>query len=281
MPKLDYSAGALNVLNKFLRVESIVYVEGDDDVVFWGSVFQMFSKGSFEVLPSGSCTDLDKKIKLIEEGKVSALAARDSDYLDCKSKKSSCGKVVYTYGHSIENSLHCEHSMNAVAKIVCRTSVDHSEKCSEWLLHFTQAVFPLVRLEIANEIAGTGVEILGDNCSRFMTSQDSETVCHQKVNKKVIDALAAIPAEALDTADKIVNANGFDVRRWVRGHFLASGVQKFVSCCARRTGRRGSVAYENLFGQSVLCLQQVFKVRPEEARYYESSVQKALESVVL
>ena len=279
MSSLEYSIDALNVLNKFHRVETIVHVEGDDDVVFWSAVFEMFTDRKIEFLPSGSCTELDKKIRLIEEGQIASLAARDSDYLVFKSDLSEHPKVIYTYGHSIENSLHYPCSINTVTKIVCRTGSDQSELCKEWLNQFSESTLPLLCLEIANEIAGTGIAFLGNNCSRYMKGSGMAVVCKEKVETKLTEALPSIPIEARAEAEEIVAEVDFDVRRWLRGHFLASGVQQFISTMLKKTGRKGSVAYENLFGQSIICLRAIFEANPEEKNYYKNKIEAALANV--
>ncbi len=279
MGSLAYSSDALNVLNRFHRVETIVHVEGEDDVVFWSSVFEIFTDKKIEFLPSGNSTELDKKIRLIEEGVLDSLAARDSDYLLFTTGQSNSAKVIYTHGHSIENSLHYPCSVNTVTKIVCRTASDYSRSCSEWMTEFADMTLPLLQLEIANEIAGTGIAVLGSNCSRYRRNGTAAVVCGEAVESRVVQVTPSIPSEARVAAEAIVADANFDARRWLRGHFLASGVQKLISNHLKRSGKKGNVAYENLFGQSILCLKAIFAANPSEREYYKNKVEAALASV--
>jgi hypothetical protein len=81
MPDISYSDEALNVRNAFFGAKVIVYVEGDDDVLFWHEVFEQVADDHFEVESVGGVENLDEYIRKIAAGQLSAIAARDADFL--------------------------------------------------------------------------------------------------------------------------------------------------------------------------------------------------------
>lgn len=108
MSDLFYSDDALNVRNVFLRVKTIVYVEGDDDVPFWEEVFSRIPEASFEIETAGGSNQLDLYIDKIVSGHLQAVAARDSDFLRHLGNTKDDPRILYTFGYSIEKfALHC------------------------------------------------------------------------------------------------------------------------------------------------------------------------------
>ncbi len=276
MSEIAYSPRALGVLTKFLRTDLAVHVEGEDDVLFWSHIFKTSTDKKIGFIPAGSCTELDRRIKLIEEGALNAIAARDSDYQMLSGIKSNSPRVIYTYGYSIENTLFCVHSIAAMTKVACKSSADYSSVSNGWKLLFEASFSTLLHLDLANEIEKTGLTVLGDNCSRFMESESSDMPCSNKIKKKEAEVLKHIPNSALEQVRKIVNIDGVDSWRWLRGHFIQSGVQKFISASAKKSGRRASVANDHIFGQAILCLDAIFSVDPHQLKHYKTSISNAL-----
>jgi len=81
MADLFYSDEALNVKSAFYRANSMVFVEGDDDVLFWHEVFLKIPEASVEVESAGGSDQIDQYITKILSGELQAIAARDSDFL--------------------------------------------------------------------------------------------------------------------------------------------------------------------------------------------------------
>jgi len=120
MSKIDYSIDALNVRNCFFSTDTIVYVEGDDDILFWDKVFRASTSASIYIEAVGGSKELDKYIELINSGELESIAARDSDYLDFEGKKNGDSKIIYTVGHSIENSIYCADFICRLAMLFCK-----------------------------------------------------------------------------------------------------------------------------------------------------------------
>lgn len=256
MSDISYSVDALNVLNKFHRVDLIVHVEGDDDVVFWSEIFDIFSTKTVKCIPEGGSDQLDEKIELIEAGILHAIAARDSDYLILLGKASTNPRIIYTHGYSIENTLHTTYAIKKISKISSKTNFEMTGLLFEWLKNFNDGFGSLIKLDLANSIAGLGVEVLGDNCSRYMKNNSSSEICVEKIQAKEAAVRPKIPEDSFNSANSILDSEAACFR-WVRGHFLASGVQKFISDFAKNFGKKGSMATDHLFSQSILCLSLI------------------------
>lgn len=276
MSEITYSVDALNALRAFHRVDFVVYVEGDDDVVFLDTVFSEFSGQEFEFLPTWSCTELDKRITQIESGELQAIAARDADYLTLTGRKSDSPRVIYTYGHSIENTIHHVESMHRIVKVSCRKSTSFQPQCERWLNEFGRVFFPLLKLELANEIEGGGIQVLGDNCTKFMLNETSGTPSTVKIDAHFRKVKESLREESILAAASIVEHERFDPIRWLRGHFVASGVQKFISNKSKDTGRKGSLPHESLFSQAVLCLISALKKNTDSYDHYSVQINRAL-----
>jgi hypothetical protein len=98
MVDFSYSTEAKNVLNKFYRVEKILYVEGDDDIPFWECVFDKLSPFSVKVKEAGGKSEAKKYAAEIVTGAADYLVAMDADY-DKLFFQDDHPNVIYTYGY--------------------------------------------------------------------------------------------------------------------------------------------------------------------------------------
>lgn len=276
MRDTEYSVDALNVIGKFYRADVMVYVEGDDDVVFWRCVFEALSEVAVEVQAMGNCTELEKRITEIKNGTVNAIVARDSDYHELLNSKHTHPRVIYTYGHSIENTLHTADCVYEICKVSLRGKKVLLNTCRLWLEGFAAAFKELVFLDVVNESQGAGVEVLGDNCGRFLEHKKSDSVSAAKIQAQVGEVIAKLEHESLVSAGAIKTATQRDILRWLRGHVLESGVQKFVSARLREEGRKDAFSYEQLFTNAIHYFSGAFKVKHPHYKHYANEVNGAL-----
>lgn len=280
MPDLMYSSEAINVLNRFFRVDVIVYVEGDDDVVFWGEIFEKCGGMSVELMPVGDCNQVEKYIDRITSGELMALAARDRDYLHFLGKECRNPRVLYTFGHSIENSLFTLNSILDIARICCRDAKLDSAECSAWIASFVDAFRLLCSLELAKEMDGVGEIVLGDNCSRFMISDSSELPCNQRIASHAKNISGKVSARSAKIAAKIAPNDQDGTWRSLRGHFVMSGVQKFIASRMKERGRKASISFDQLFANAILHFRSSFVSGHPEFTYYDDAVRSAAQTFV-
>lgn len=65
MSEFEYSIDALNVKSSFYKANSIIYVEGDEDVMFWNEIFSRIDGFDYQIETLGGSEELDKYIEKI------------------------------------------------------------------------------------------------------------------------------------------------------------------------------------------------------------------------
>ena len=129
---LEYSNEALNVKAQFYSKKIMCYVEAEDDKYFWSQFFPNF----VQIESKGCCTQLDILIPKICSGDVFAIVARDRDYLEFKNQLQNHHFVLYTFGHSIENTLLENSCVDLICSSHSREEYDRrpaGEKYISWL----------------------------------------------------------------------------------------------------------------------------------------------------
>ncbi len=113
MASLEHSVEAKNVTNKFYQVDKMIYVEGQDDIIFWDIILKEFAQFTFKIEKAGGKEELEKYIEEIKSGVASYFVARDSDYDEILGFDEVKG-VIRTYGHSIENTIGTSAKLSSV-----------------------------------------------------------------------------------------------------------------------------------------------------------------------
>lgn len=279
MPDLSYSDDALNVRSAFFGARAIVYVEGDDDVLFWREVFSRVTDELFEVESLGGAPALDEYIAKIASGQLQGIAARDADFLPILGKCCPSPRVVYTFGYSIENSLYTSTSLTQLVRLWCKSPRVPAAECADWLTHLAQTVGTLVHLDAANAISAAGVATVGDNCSRYMTSANSATACPTKVAAAATAITQKIPSRAIATASANIGAEPEQVLAYLRGHFLASAVHRYIVKNAKSFGRRVSISADSLYAAAIVQFARSLDSEHPHKSHYLKSARSAWQAV--
>jgi hypothetical protein len=279
MSDFEYSTDALNAKNAFFRVDTIIYVEGDDDIPFWHEIFSNLQEFKFKIEPRGGSTDLDKYINLIENGDLNAIAARDSDYLDFTQNTSKSKKVVYTIGYSIENTLYTPSAVHALTKQWCKTPTLPYTSCSDWVKKFSSEIAPLVVQDIANFKAKAGLQVMHDNCSQFMSSRTSYSLCPQKIGKKVDELQEKLPKDVIHETTISIGDDPDKVIRSIRGHFWASVVARFISKQAQTLNKKISLSGDGLYTSAMTYFSGHFKDGHPHFKYYLRNAKAARDAL--
>lgn len=271
MAELVYSDNALNAKAAFFRAEIIAYVEGDDDVAFWETIFSALTKKKIHVEECGGREEVEKWIEKISAGTVDAISALDRDHrFHTDERLYLSPKILFTFGHSVENTLFTPITTAKVIRAVSRKSCDEST-CAEWFRRFMLSVRPLVVLDIANEIGGCGENTIGDNCSRFM--QDLH-VCPSKIRLVSEPASKKIPKRYIDSAKMSLRKRGETTMRSVRGHFLHSAILKYVSLMCEQLNRRVSLSNDALYALFLSNFENQFTPKHPHYAFYKNQVHK-------
>jgi hypothetical protein len=279
MADLFYSDEALNVKSAFYRAKSMVFVEGDDDVLFWHEVFSKVPEASVEVESAGGSDQIDQYINKIISGELQAIAARDSDFLPHMTGIVNDPRILYSFGYAIENSLYTVESITALTRQWCKNPRISAQDCTDWLADVAATLKPLIHLDLANRISNTGAGTVTDNCTRLMKSQTSCVPCKNKVTTQVTHATAMVPAHAQTRAQNTLGNRPEDLVRWLRGHFLASAVLKYVLSKAKALGKRIDLSTDSLYAAAVGHFGRVLGVSHPHQDHYIQTASAAYQAI--
>ncbi|WP_281082618.1 DUF4435 domain-containing protein [Klebsiella quasivariicola] len=220
---------ALAVLNRFKRVNAILYVEGPTDRVFWKTLLDSKGVNGISIEIAGSCTIIDDYIDKILNEDLEIFVARDKDYKYTLNKLPQHERVLFTFGHSIENTLVYNDAIVSIGKSIggeeeyCSLSVHH------WHEYIINQLQPLVIREFANEAIGSGLNILGDHGdSLFGKTWNSDKFPAERILKKIEEIDKIISPHDIQVATSVVEERCNDIYCYIRGHFLFSLALKFV-----------------------------------------------------
>ncbi|EPE9871213.1 DUF4435 domain-containing protein [Acinetobacter baumannii] len=229
MANLEYSSEAKNVLNRFHRVDKIVYVEGQDDVPFWDFLFRKFSKLDIYIEEVGGKENLKSYIDEIMTGDANFLVAKDMDFDFFKSSIQNHRNIITTAGYSIENSLVQVDILSNIIKNLSLTAESkiNVNEIKDWVENLEKCLKDLIILGIYNDINSCGISVIPNNADRFVKSKRSYSLCDGKI-KSYIGSLNLNCDESVivDLTNKLKSFSHLD---FINGHFLISAAHRFVT----------------------------------------------------
>lgn len=259
MSDLSYSVDAKNVIHLFHGVSKIVYVEGDDDIPFWETIFNKLAPYTVKVEEVGGKEEVQKYINDILSDNANFIVARDADY-DAISGKIEHPNIIYTYGHSIENSLVNSSILNKVIRNVCRLRNNEvpSTLSSDWINEISEAVAPLVYHDIINELDGLGVSVLNKSCEQFLVSRNNYKFCEKKINAYLEQLPFQVDETRIEESGNLIDERGLSIVDILRGHFLFSAAYYFIKHTVRNLRRKTSISLDMLYSNLLTAFEMLF-----------------------
>ncbi|WP_418343388.1 DUF4435 domain-containing protein [Raoultella ornithinolytica] len=220
---------ALSVMNRFKRVSAVLYVEGPTDRVFWKTLLDAKGIENISIEIAGSCTIIDDYINKILNENLEIFVARDKDYKYTLNKIPQHERVLFTFGHSIENTLVYNEAIIDIGRSIGGEEEYCSLSVQSWHEYIINQLQPLVIREFANEAIGSGLSILGDHGDNlFGKTWHSDKFPTERILKKIEEIDEIISAQDIQAATNIVVEKCNDIYCYIRGHFLFSLALKFV-----------------------------------------------------
>lgn len=247
MPELDYSTQALNVLSLFYGVRFVVFVEGVDDVPFWGFLFQKAGETDLEISTVGGVEELDKLISRIVAEDARIVVGRDCDHLPFTSARCSHPRVVYTYGYSIENTMYCPFALNRATKKACRDRKVRLPLIEAFFDEFCHRSEELLILDVANARFGKGIEVIGDNCCRFLVGSRSIALSQTKISAHLQVIRPKFTGKQLSKSRQLCRKDRRTLRHKIKGRFLTHAVRNFVKKQMRQAKKKDTFSLETLY----------------------------------
>jgi len=271
MNDFSFSDSALNVVPYFHDVKKMFYVEGKEDVEFWNILLDKFKYGcEVKVESVGGKPELKKRIKKLVSGDVDCLIGGDLDYLSFNEAYPVHDNLIYTYGHSIENTIYCP-------KVVCRSAIalgklDRSavniKIIEQWLGLFYTSIEELVKYDIANDIFQKGHEVMPENCARFIDNK-SNSICSKKLTNYI--QKEKLSEKLNSNLSSVKLHDGKYLNDFVRGHFLFSGIliflKKFISTIKGKSNQ--PISNDGLYAVALLAFQNEFSPSHSQYNYYQ------------
>jgi hypothetical protein len=248
MASLTYSSEALDTLPRFHRKKYVIYVEGQDDILFWGILLRKFGFTSFQLKEAGGSNEIEKYIGSIVNNDAGIIVARDCDYTDLLNNQYDHPRIIYTYGYSIENSLYCAENISGLIATYARTLRVYKREADTWLTEFAENNLELLELDLANEIYSRGIQIMGNNCSRFLHSNSSCLIAETKIKSFIKTKKKSFTKNEILDAKERIRKSPKKVFYIMRGHFLTFAIINFIkSKVLSERGKNVSFSSEHLF----------------------------------
>ncbi|MDQ5768102.1 DUF4435 domain-containing protein [Thiothrix subterranea] len=272
MSNIEYSSDAINVLNKFHRCSILVYVEGEDDVMFWDIIFRFFEFENYKIEPKDGCEELDKYANRVINEDLNIIIARDADYRVITDRHLSHRNIVTTYGYSIENTLYFPKSLIEVTQIWVKDSDFNGIELYRWLDNLTVKLRSLIVLDIANFAFDLYENILGDNCTKYMSSQHSIDVNDSRIKRAYDEKIMNFTPEQIERIESLIERNDRELHEIIRGHFLQSAILKFISKAMSAKGRKGKISYDALYAHAIQQFKYIFNEHHPHYEYYKQEI---------
>lgn len=261
MVNFSYSTDALNVISDFHETDYVVYVEGQDDIVFWQDVFRNASIQKAEIKEVGGDYEIKKKIDQIINEDAQIIVACDLDHRPFLKKGNTHPRVVNTFGYSIENTLYCPCNINTLTQKYSRSNTNYKNEIEQWLTTFTRDSIDLLVFDIANVRYKKGISVFGDCCSRYLTSKKSITIDISKVKEYIDKNKNKFKSNEVRFVRNAIKRDRRPQYLMFKGHFLTNGVLNYIKKkCKKIRDVNLSISLENLFvgltGQCFNCTHE-------------------------
>ena len=273
----SFSIKAQNVEAKFYNKKAVVYVEGDDDLIFW-QVF--FPSSDFTMKKVNGCKNLEKKIYEIENNGLKCIVACDSDYTSFECSPKEHPLIVRTLSHSIECVMYCPINLNECVKKLSRTIEDKIDNIIQYYEQFGDDIKELVAYDIANNIHKiVGIKITGDSCCRFLKSSHSCHIDRKKVSTYLDDIKTSFDNSVIENILHSIELDKRTMRQITKGHFQTSFVINLIKSLVKQTsGIDVTISGDALYALLVNCPLSCHK-ECDEVSTIKLRINKALQFI--
>ena len=223
-----YSTEALNVLYQFHDCDVIIFVEGDDDVLFWNVISAKAGIIRYRIEVSGGKNELNKKIEKVVNENAQIIIACDSDHSPFCENTFEHKQIVKTYGYSIENSMYCPKFIAEIIKKLSRKIIGSDPPSEKRMNQFVDDAKKLLIYDIANHRYQKGISVFGDNCSIFLKSNRSTALSIKKIETFIESIKTNFRKTELLRCEELVNKDSRELRCLIKGHFLTNVVINII-----------------------------------------------------
>lgn len=270
----DLSIAARNVEASFYGKQGIVYVEGDDDKLFWA---QYFDPKKFEIREVNGCKNLEDYENDILHNGLKCIVAKDADFSVYMPNYKKHPLIVCTHSHSIECVMYCPYNVNACLKRLAKTFDDHLVEISQSYSSFFSDIKELVVYDVANNVFGVGCSVCGVSCIPFMESNHSLNVSAEKRDKFLKKISGNFTKAQIDKAREMINNDKREMRQIVKGHFQTAFVSNLLKKLSSQITQNNAPSISNdvLYALLITCFAECAQ-NCEERKVIRQRVKNAI-----
>jgi len=276
MADWGYSNDAENILNQFYSVDKVVYVEGDDDVIFWEFLFEKFTNLRVKVEEVGGKEELKKYAGRLISHELDFVVAMDSDYEYLEGGDSNCN-ILRTFGYSIENTLVSEETIYLLIRMFTNKPKRKINRqfISEWISELPEHVVGLLLYDVINYQNNLSISVIPNAADRFMKSKDSCFLCEHKVRvfiERLENKFAVVEEKKIRACMDTLNDSHLSALDIIRGHFLFSMATKCIKYCMKKLDKDGPVSNDVFFSSFMQVFQSSFNEEHPHYLYYKNQL---------
>ena len=288
---LVYSKDALNVLRKFHRTDVIIYVEGEDDRLFWDNFYKFLNiRLKVKFKPAGGCDEIDKLVEKIVEEDAKIILIRDRDYWTFFSDPTRHIREIYGIGHSIENTVYSASNITKCISVMSGSEENIYSDAYEWLVDLEKSLQNLQILEIASTKKNAtdclrnldGVKILGDNPFDLIDSKPNEhKISFSRLNMKLSILEKEFSEEEIKEARILYKSSRGKRYRRIRGHFMTGLVYNYIMHSIDRvhSNRPKSKFHMGATYSILVGFADSITIDADEIQYFRKKIKSAMKSL--
>lgn len=255
MDSLEYSIDALDAKGLFYNKCFTVYVEGNDDVLFWDYLFKI-AEVSAHIEEVGGDKGIEKYIVNILNNDAVFLVACDNDHNDFIDDKTNHPQIIRTYGYSIENSMYNSYKIEDIISKLSRQRLDVKSVIEKWAEVFSNQVYELLKYDIANHKFKKGVSVFGDSCVRFLKSNSSHKLSTEKINDYINSIKDKFEISEIQEVERILNTTEKGFWFLIKGHFLTNATMNLIkSLVNEQCGANWGISLDMIYSLTIDCTE--------------------------
>ena len=227
MSKLIHTHKGFHNLPKFHK-KVVVYVEGRDDRVFWSYIFNSIAENQTHIKIAGGVNELHKYLNMVVKDDENVIIASDSHYDVLFNNHVTHQRIVYTDGHSIENTMYCPTNINKLIKKRCRLDYTPHDIAQNWLTDFSTHLDEFLLYDIANEYYKKSLPVMGTTCHQYLVNKRSPYLSKEIIDKSVNNIKAHFSDDEINKVKNIISQSGKPIHKIVCGKFFAGAIINFL-----------------------------------------------------
>lgn len=256
-----HSNRAINVIHHFYNKKFMLYVEGDNDIVFWDENFRKYMPSDFyQIEQVHGKENLETYITGIKDGSLkNVVVACDSDFSNfSETKLYNNIFIVKTYGHSIENTIFCPYSVAEYIRRLSKTSFNYLPEVIEWFNVFCSSAKKLLPYEIENNINPTHCaelpKIFNKGFMYFQSNQEKTYLDEEKINTHIQSITTDFDLYRISDIEQKINDEQHEIRFLIQGHFIADAIMNYIRLRVKQIkGKTVSLSNDAIYASIVDC----------------------------